>query len=121
MSRRVRGEITYDIQGERVKRLKEEGSERGRGEEREQFQVDKLERRRRREGVSVLTHRQQTGIGWTAFSRLLRAEAAEDRRRVEVQRIIQKAIISISLIGLGFGLGWISNWRNPSLAICQCL
>ena len=121
MSRRERSTITYDIQTERGKRLKKDPSEERRTEVEGQFQGGKLERRRGWEEESGIRKGLQIGVGRRAFSKLLREEAAEDRRRVEIQRKLQRIIINVSLIGLGFGLGWILNWRNPSLAICQCL
>ena len=121
MGRRERSTITYDIQAEQGKRLKEDTSEGGKVEIAGQFQGGKLNRRRGWEEEFGIRKGLQVGAGYRAFSKLLREEAAGDRRRVEIQRKLQRVVINVSLIGLGFGLGWISNWRNPSLAICQCL
>ena len=121
MGRRGRSTVTYDIQAERGKRLKKDPAGERKTEIEGQFQGGKLERRRGWEEESGIRKGLQIGVGSRAFSKLLREEAAEDRRRVEIQRKLQRTIINISLIGLGFGLGWILNWRNPSLAICQRL
>jgi len=117
MHKRERSEVGQDILSAQGKRLKEETRKEVQG----QFYEGQVAQRlvwKREEG----NRRQvQVGKGCQAFSRLLREEAAEDRRRLEIQRKLHKIIFNISLISLGFGLGWILNWKNRSLAICQCL
>ena len=101
--------------------MKKDLSEERKGEIEGQLQVGKLERRGVWEEETGVGKGLQIGEGCRAFSKLLREQAAEDRRRVGVQRKLQRVIINTSSIALGFGLGWILRWGSPSLAICQCL
>ena len=121
MHKRERSEIIHDISLEQGKRLKKESSEKGESQVEDQFQEGQVARRWNWKGELGNRKGLQIGEGCRAFSRLLREEAAEDRRRVGSQRKLHRIIINISLISLGFGLGWILNWENRSLAICQCL
>ena len=117
MHKRERSKANQDILPEQVKRLKEEIGEKVQG----QFYEGQVAQRsvwKREEGNRKQV---QVGKGCQAFSRLLREEAAGARRRLEIQRKLRKIICNISLISLGFGLGWILNWKNRSMAICQCL
>ena len=117
MHKRERSRLNQDILPEQVKRLKEEIGEKIQG----QFYEGQVVRRSVWKGEEGNRRQVQVGKGCQAFSRLLREEAAEDRRRLEIQRKLHKIIFNTSLISLGFGLGWITNWKNRSMAICQCL
>ena len=109
--------MNQDIVPEQIKRLKEETGEKVQGLLYE-GQVARRSFWKVEEGNRRQVH---IGEGCRAFSRLLREEAAQDRRRAEIQRRFHSIIFNISLIGLGFGLGWILNWKNRSMAICQCI
>ena len=117
MHKRERSKVNQDILLEQPKRLKEEIGEKVQG----QLSEGRVVRRSVWKGDEGNRRRVQLSEGCRAFSRLLREEAAEGRRRLDFQRRFHRIIINISLIGVGFGLGWIMNWRNRSMAICQCL
>ena len=121
MSRGGRNTPINDNQGERGKRLKQDPLEEKKVEEEGQLQICKSEGNRGWKEETEIRKGLRIGEGRRAFSKLLREQAAEDRRRVEIQRKLQRVIINTSLIALGFGLGWILHWGSPSLAICQCL
>ena len=121
MRKRERGEVDQDILSEQGKRLKKESFERVIGQLEEQFQEGQVVRRSHGKGEIGKRRGLQISEGCQVFSRLLREEAAEDRRRVELQRRLHRIVINVSLISLGVGLGWILNWKNRSVAICQCL
>jgi len=117
MHKRERSQINQDILPEQAKRLKGEVGEKVQG----QFNENRVVQRSVWKGEEGNRREIQIGKGCRAFSRLLREEAAEDRRRVNIQRKLHSIIFNISLIGLGFGVGWILNWKNRSMAICQCI
>ena len=115
--KRERNRAGQDILPEQGKRLKEDTGEKAQSG----FQEGQVVQRSVWRGDEGSRRWLQLSESCRGFSRLLREEAAEDRRRLELQQGIRRIIVNISLISVGFGLGWIMNWKNRSMAICQCL